>query len=60
MDCCELFVAGECPETIEKIVFWHSLFRKIVQSFFIFELLIYPQVISIMDMIAQISAVQLK
>ena len=35
----------------------YSLFPGIVQSFFIFELLIYPQVISIIDMIAQISTV---
>jgi len=48
---------GNCRK---NMVSGYSLFPGIVQSFFIFELLIYPQVISIIDMIAQISTVQLK
>lgn len=45
--CCELFVAGRCPETVENMAFGYLSFQRIVQTFFIFELLIYPRVISI-------------
>lgn len=48
-----MFVAGRCPETMENMAFGYLLFLRIVQTFFIFELLIYPRVISIIDMIAQ-------
>ena len=48
-----LFVADRCPETVGNMVPGHLLFPWIVQTFFIFELLIYAQVISIIDVITQ-------
>ena len=48
-----LFVADRCPETVGNMVSGYLLFPWIVQTFFIFELLIYAQVISIIDVITQ-------
>lgn len=46
-------MADRYPETVENTVSGYFLFLRVVQTFFIFELLIYPQVISIIDVIAQ-------